>query len=345
MSTTDPRARYAQPAPRRHSRLDAIPGYRGYHEKEARRDADGALRRALAADYTAQAARLTRIQQTLLAARKLADLAPADDAQRRLNHFIDRLRSATYGYAGLHDNVQVDERALDQLYGFDLALADGVDAITANLDAAERAADAGEPTKDALATLNSTVADLMTRFDARAEVFQSGQPSALIPSPLAVLKALPQPDANPLPSLDLGDAVSADGHDWIVAGRTDVGGAHPWTDYLLRDGAEERWLTVTAGPPQAIALTERVDFWSRVPPVSAITFGGVSYTLAGDAGGAATITGASGQSHGAVHAYNFTGEDDAFLTLRDWETDRQAYVGRTLLRDEVTAYPQQRGRR
>jgi len=345
MRTPDPRARYAPPAPRRASRLDAIPGYRDYHEKEARRDADGALRRALATDYAAQATRLTRVQQTMVTARRLADLAPADDAQRRLNHFIDRLRTATYGYAGLNNNVRVDERALDQLYQFDLALADGVDAVGANLDAVEHTADAGEPAKDALAALNATVADLMARFDARTDVFQSGRPSALIPSPLAVLVAPPQPDANPLPALTLGDAVSVDGRDWIVAGRTDVTGPYPWTDYLLRDGDTERMMTVSAGPQQAATLAEKVDFWSRVPPVRTITFGGVVYTLAHEAEGTAVIYGAGGQSQGAVHAYNFTGEDDAFLTLRDWHSDRQAYVGRTLLRDEVQAYPQQRNAR
>ena len=71
MTDTDARMRYPQSAPaRRPSRLDRIPGYRGYHEKEARRDADGTLRRALAQDYAAQHQRLTRVQQTLLAARR-----------------------------------------------------------------------------------------------------------------------------------------------------------------------------------------------------------------------------------------------------------------------------------
>ncbi len=39
-----------------------------------------------------------------------------------------------------------------------------------------------------------------------------------------------------IPLLNLNDAVSVDGRDWLVAARTRVDGAVPWTDYLLRDG-------------------------------------------------------------------------------------------------------------
>ncbi len=345
MSATDPRMRYAGTAPaRRPSRLDRIPGYKGYHEKEARRDADGTLRRALAADYAAQMQRLTRVQQTLLAARRLGDMAPVDASAKRLQHFTDRLRTATYGYAGLRDAVQIDERALDQLYQFDLALADGVDATTANIDAVEKAANDGGDLKPVLVTLDATIQDLMTRFDARADVFQTGQPSTNA-ALFDVLKAPVRPDANPLPPLNLNDAVSVDGRDWIVAGRTAVTGDAPWTDYLLRDGATEKWLSVTQNAPQQIALMEKVEFWSRVPPVAAIQFGGIAYTFMGEATGTGTISGGSGERTGTVHAYNFTGEDDAFLTLRDWGTERQAFVGHTLLSQEVQAYPQQQGKK
>ncbi len=178
MTDTDARMRYPQSAPaRRPSRLDRIPGYRGYHEKEARRDADGTLRRVLAQDYAAQHQRLTRVQQTLLAARRLDQLAPVDQAAGRLQHFIDRLRTATYGYAGLRDATPVDERALDQLYQFDLALADGIDEMSAKIGAVEQAAESGGDLHQPLADLDATVRDSQERFDARADVFQSGQPT------------------------------------------------------------------------------------------------------------------------------------------------------------------------
>ena len=341
MSDFDARTRYPQAAPaRRSSRLDRIPGYRGYHEKEARRDADGALRRALAQDYTAQHQRLPRVQQTLLAAHRLDQLAPVDQAAGRLQHFIDRLRTATYGYAGLRDAIPVDERALDQLYQFDLALADGVDEIGGKIEAVEQAADGGD-LHAPLAALNSTIADLQARFDARADVFQTGQPTQNTKL-FDVVRApaqLPTTSAA-VPPLNLNDAVSVDGRDWLVAARTRVDGPAPWTDYLLRDGQVEKWLTVPGDGARPIALTEQVDFWTRVPPVTPLIFGGVSYSMVEQLTGTGTITAAAGERTGNVHAYVYTGVDGAYLVLRDWGTDRQALVGRTILPGEVQAYPQ-----
>ncbi len=96
MTDMNARLRYPGAAPaRRPSRLDRFPGYKGYHEKETRREADGALRQMLARDYAEQHQRLTRVQQTLLAARRLDQLAPVDQAAGRLQHFIDRVRTAT----------------------------------------------------------------------------------------------------------------------------------------------------------------------------------------------------------------------------------------------------------
>lgn len=340
MADTDARMRYPQSAPaRRPSRLDRIPGYRGYHEKEARRDADGMLRRALAQDYAAQHQRLTRVQQTLLAARRLDQLAPVDQAAGRLQHFIDRLRTATYGYAGLRDATAVDERALDQLYQFDLALADGIDEVSAKIAAVEQAA-AGGDLHQPLAELDATVRDLQARFDARADVFQSGQPTQNTKL-FDVVKTPPllPTGTEALPPLDLNDAVSLDGRDWLVAARTRVEGPTPWVDYLLRDGQVEKWLIVPADPSRPLALVEQVDFWTRVPPVTPLVFGGVSYSMVEEQTGAGTITGAAGERAGNVHAYIYEGVDGAYLALRDWGSDRQALVGRTIGRNDVEFYP------
>ena len=342
MTDTDARTRYPGAAPtRRPSRLDRIPGYRGYHEKEARRDADGTIRRMLAQDYAEQHKRLTRVQQTLLAARRLDQLAPVDQAAGHLNHFIDRIRTATYGYAGLRDSVQVDERALDQLYQFDLALADGVDEVGAKVDAIEQAAESGGDLHPSLAALDGTVRDLQERFNARSDVFQTGQPTQNTKLFDVVKAPAMLPTAAALPLLNLNDAVTVDGQDWLVAARTRVDGATPWTDYLLRDGEMTKWLVVPGDPSRPLALAEQVDFWTRVPPVTPLIFGGVTYSLVEQQGGAGTITGASGERTGNVTAYVYAGVDGAYLVLRDWGSDRQALVGHTVDRDDVEFYPRE----
>ncbi len=89
-----------------------------------------------------------------------------------------------------------------------------------------------------------------------------------------------------------------------------------------------------------IALTEQVDFWTRVPPVTPLMFGGVSYSLGrADEWGRHHHCG-SGRAHRQGHAYVYTGVDGAYLVLRDWGTDRQALVGRMIDRRELQVYPQ-----
>ncbi len=101
----------------------------------------------------------------------------------------------------------------------------------------------------------------------------------------------------------------------------------------------EKWLIVPADPARPLALVEQVDFWTRVPPATPLIFGGISYSMTEQQTGAGTITGATGERTGNVHAYIYEGVDGAYLVLRDWGSDRQALVGRTIDRHDAEFYP------
>src|SRR5437763_628370 len=105
-----------------HGLMNAIPGYAGYAERERRRDADRMLRMYLARQYHDQLARMARVQQSLARAHSSQALLDAQRLDGLLNRFIDKLETATYGYAGLFDANRVDLAELDQLYAFDQAL-------------------------------------------------------------------------------------------------------------------------------------------------------------------------------------------------------------------------------
>src|SRR5438874_4887601 len=126
-----------------HQIAGIIPGYHGYMDRERRRDADKILRTTLAHQFTAQRDRLTRVQQSLLRGHHLEEIAEIDRLAGALQRFIDRLSMATYGYSGLFDPIKVEAADLDQLYAFDMALASGVDQVSAAIDAVEVAATTG----------------------------------------------------------------------------------------------------------------------------------------------------------------------------------------------------------
>lgn len=142
--------------------VSRIPGYRGYKRKEQRREADKLLRLEVARRYEEQLRRLGEVQYTLSEKGQLALLASLERAASKLQLLIDRLRTAAYGYAGLFDALKVDEEVLDRLYDFDYAMLEGVEDLSASIDALDQAVEEGDISAraddllDRLTTLNNT---------------------------------------------------------------------------------------------------------------------------------------------------------------------------------------------
>jgi hypothetical protein len=103
-----------------------IPGYKGYKEKELRREADKTHRLYMAERLDFVRDRLDGLKLDLINRGELAKLDDVDVATRKLRTVTDRVRFADYGYAGLFDTAKVDEEVLDRLYQFDLGLTTAV---------------------------------------------------------------------------------------------------------------------------------------------------------------------------------------------------------------------------
>jgi hypothetical protein len=116
-----------------------IPGYAGYKQKEQRREADKLLRLHVARKYEEQARRLNDLQFTLTTRGQLIPLMTLERAGIKLQLLVDRLKNASYGYAGLFDTVKIDEAALDRLYDFDEKMLEGVGQVASLLDTLEDA--------------------------------------------------------------------------------------------------------------------------------------------------------------------------------------------------------------
>jgi hypothetical protein len=113
---------------------ERIPGFGGYKQKERRREADKILRLHVARKYEEQLRRLNELQFTLTSRGQLIPMMTLERAGIKLQLLIDRLKNASYGYAGLFDAVKIDEAALDKLYDFDQQMIEGADQVSASLD-------------------------------------------------------------------------------------------------------------------------------------------------------------------------------------------------------------------
>lgn len=150
--------------------VDQIPGYKGYKQKEQRREADKLLRLHVARQYREQLERLNRIQYQLTLGGDLTGMMALERAVSKLQLLMDRIRSASYGYAGLFDALKVDEEVLDKLYEFDQGMLGGVDILSASLDELVDLVNNGHPTRDAANKLIGELEQLHRSFDERQEV-------------------------------------------------------------------------------------------------------------------------------------------------------------------------------
>jgi hypothetical protein len=146
-----------------------IPGYGGYKEKELRREADKLLRTQVAAQFDDQRKRLSELQVQLANQAQIEHLDDIERAVMKLQLLIDRIKTASYGYAGLFDAIKIKEDQLDALYQFDSQMLDFADEVAADVDRVSSAVAAKEGVSEAISGLVTTVEDANRAFGHRED--------------------------------------------------------------------------------------------------------------------------------------------------------------------------------
>lgn len=148
-----------------------VPGYKGYKEKEMRREADVLLRQHLADQLAQQRTRAEDIAGQMLTGPGMMQLDDMGKGNTRLQTLIDKVKTAAQGYAGFFDAVKVKEDELDVLYDFDSQMVYHVDEIGAALDQLQATLDAGETDKIAPAVRHyvTAVTNASAQFDKRRD--------------------------------------------------------------------------------------------------------------------------------------------------------------------------------
>ena len=149
--------------------LRHIPGFKGYLEKEYRRDSDALLRSVLADDLQRCKPSLDEYAKSLVAAGKLEGLAAVDAIRPKLDKVIARIRGAMQGYSGMFDLVQVKVDLLQRVYEHDLKLTElceGANGIAAKLKTTPSDTDA------VLSELKSKIEQIDQGWDRRVEMLK-----------------------------------------------------------------------------------------------------------------------------------------------------------------------------
>jgi hypothetical protein len=147
-----------------------VPGYKGYKEKEMRREADKLLREQLARQFEEQRRRIPDLQKQLISSGQIGFLDDLESGGMKLQILIDRLKTASYGYAGFFDAIKVKEKQLDALYDFDNALIDDVPRVADGINKVSEVIAAKEGAAEAIADLVSTIQGVNDTFSKRQDV-------------------------------------------------------------------------------------------------------------------------------------------------------------------------------
>jgi len=112
---------------------DKIPGYRGFQDRELRRDVDRLLREHLASEVGRLKAALRDRARGYTDAGKIGVLTGFDRLDRQLDGLSQAVRFSDYGATGLFDPVKIGEAELQRLYDFDLSLVDDLAQLEAGI--------------------------------------------------------------------------------------------------------------------------------------------------------------------------------------------------------------------
>jgi hypothetical protein len=107
---------------------DAIPGLKGYRDKESRRDTDKKFREYLAGRIDRVRKNLDEVQRKM-AETSIEGLDQADRLSQKLVKIANSLRHASYGYSGFFDQNKIQEPELDRIYQYDLSLMSDVETL------------------------------------------------------------------------------------------------------------------------------------------------------------------------------------------------------------------------
>ncbi|HEY0514064.1 MAG TPA: hypothetical protein VGH73_19305 [Thermoanaerobaculia bacterium] len=114
---------------------EKIPGYRGFQDRELRRDVDRQLREHLAAELGRLKAVLRDRSRAWVDAGKLAALNGFDRLDRQLDGLSQAIRFSDYGASGLFDPVKIGDAELQRLYEFDLSVVNDLAQVESDIAA------------------------------------------------------------------------------------------------------------------------------------------------------------------------------------------------------------------
>lgn len=149
--------------------ISGLPGIKEYRNKDLRRDADYRLRQLIAGGLEEQKTKLYDLQKQLLKSGGLSWVDDVDGAVTKLQTLADRVKTASYGYAGLFNAQKIRDVQLDALHRFDVALMARVQEVKDAIAGLEAAISQKDGINSAIDSLTAKLTELNNLFSQRSD--------------------------------------------------------------------------------------------------------------------------------------------------------------------------------
>lgn len=151
--------------------MAAIPGFRGYKEKELRRESDRLIRNHIYLKLSKVKKDLRTVSQKLADRRWLDVLTDMDRLLAKTDRVRQKVNHASYGYAGFFDAVKIKEENLDRMIEFDSQLIEDGESLMAEVATFKAEMTKGEAknSKERIQAIDDKIEEFETVFDKRHE--------------------------------------------------------------------------------------------------------------------------------------------------------------------------------
>ena len=150
-----------------------IPGYKGYKEKNLRRDADRAVRAELSRAIQGSKMDLCEIQKGVL-----NDFDMMMDVERirtKVDRYDVDVKKAVNGYSGFHDSVKILEKDLDRVMEWDAKILEDIHALREATENILDAVDEGTIQRKDLRKYERCVDDMIEAYNEREAIMKGFQ--------------------------------------------------------------------------------------------------------------------------------------------------------------------------
>jgi len=137
--------------------MNLIPGFRGYKQKELRRESDRLVRNRVYEKLQEATQDLREVYRELVDRGFVGMWEGVDRLAAKFDRISEKINHASYGYSGFFDAIKVDEEKLDQLIGFDVGLISEADALASTISQIKRDASSGSAE-----TLKTEIQDILS---------------------------------------------------------------------------------------------------------------------------------------------------------------------------------------